>query len=205
MRKKQAPGCFKTFIIGVGCFAVYSVMSVVLIAFLGYVFFAYPYKMISEPINLPEFTLPEENDYLSLQEKLIDAKSNDSKELTLSLAEYNAYLSKIQTQISLGYYLQKVRFNIEQNRPVLYVFGSGFTKRELNIKIQFSSTLPFRVEQVCWNKYAVPPDGVTKYISDYLLESIVKAEVKNNIYEVVYNNFPQIVNGGIKIQNLAIK
>lgn len=198
-KKRPPAGCFKSLVLGVGCLFVYLFVSTFILFGLSYVLFAFPYKMISQTTPLPEFRLPQDSDYSELQEKLIEAKENKKEFILLSVEEYNAYLNKLQTQISWCYYIQKVRFNIEQSKPVFYIIGSGFTKRELNIKLQNPSNY-LSYEAIYWNKFQVPHSGLTKKISNFLLEKIINTGKENSIKAVIFDNFPVLENGMIKIR-----
>lgn len=146
-----------------------------------------------------EFKQPKEADFLSLQEKLLDAKSSGASELSLTIPEYNAYLRRIPAYPAFGYCVQKVMFNVDKNKPILYLLGSGYTRKKLTIKIEYSKD-GRAINSVVWNKDIVPQKGLRKRILDYLLKNILSVEKANSIKEVFLDNFPTLEKDGVKIK-----
>ena len=198
INKKSKPGLFKSILVGVGCFLVYLFVFTIIIGLFGFYIYSYPYKYFSSPVILPSLSLPEQNDFISLQEKILYAKANEKKQIELTLAEYNAYLNKIKAPLEYGYFLQKVRFNIEKGKKVYYLVGSGYMQRTLNVRLEYSNN-PNKPDFVSWNKFQIPTSGITKFISDKLLNLILRSGNTSTYKLIVEDNFPEIKENKIVI------
>ncbi|MDD3001063.1 MAG: hypothetical protein PHF29_04850 [Candidatus Riflebacteria bacterium] len=201
---KKKSTFIKLAVSGIGCFIIYPAILLVIVAIIGFLVFSYPYKAFSSAVLLPELELPSDDDFWKLQEKELDTEVENSGDLLLSFAEYNAYLNRVNVPPCCGYALQRVRFTRENSEPVFYLAGSGFMQKILNIRIEFNkdsnSSIP---KVVSYNKFRVPQSGISKKISDMFLTKLFECGGEKSINKIIAANLPEISGDTVKIKRLS--
>jgi len=126
--------------------------------------------LIGTPVTLPEFAGPEQEDFWSLQKKMVDVKPNADAVVALSLSEFNAFLSGMQIPPEGGFCLQRLRCLVRKDEISLYVIGSGFFMRNLVFQIDFNNTgAPLQITRVMINSLELSGGHwFAAYVIDYL-------------------------------------
>ncbi|PKL48942.1 MAG: hypothetical protein CVV42_08075 [Candidatus Riflebacteria bacterium HGW-Riflebacteria-2] len=150
----------------------FSLLALIVIALL----LVSPIKLISTPVTLPDFAGTEQEDFWSLQKKLVDHEPSATASVKLTHAEFNAFLSRYQTPPEGGFCLQRLRCVVDNNRITLFVTGSGFFMRSLVFQIELKKTAEqIRVECVKINSLNLAGNNwFAAYVIDYLKKQAVK-------------------------------
>ncbi|KAF1080258.1 MAG: hypothetical protein GQF41_3426 [Candidatus Rifleibacterium amylolyticum] len=150
-------------------FWLHPVVLVALILLVSSLLFVPSLMLISTPVNLPEFAGPEQEDFWSLQKKMIDVNQSASP-LKLTPSEFNAFLSGCQIPPEGGFCLQRLRYLVNQDHISLYVIGSGFFMRSLVFQIDLkSSATSLQTAQIKINSLELDASHwFAEHVIDYL-------------------------------------
>lgn len=170
-------GHFRSALFGIGCGCVYPIAAALVFVILCWFFLAEPLHLISTPSTLPDFSGPEQEDFWSLQEKRLDLENTASPTLSLTPAEFNAYLSAWQIPPVSGFCLQRTRFVAGDGRGTFYLIGSGFGMRNVVIQIEISKVglrlLPGKIQI---NSWPVPLSGWVRTRIDTFLHNLLSID-----------------------------
>lgn len=160
----------RSFFVRVLLFWLHPVMFSLLVLVVAALLLISPVMLISTPITLPDFAGPEQEDFWSLQKKLVDLDPAQAGSVQLSSAEFNAFLSGFQIPPEGGFCLQKLRYSADNEKITFYVIGSGFFMRSLVFQIDMERpTELIRVERVKINSLDLAGDSwFASYVIRYL-------------------------------------
>jgi len=120
-------------------FWLHPVVLLMLILLVSSLLLVPPLMLISTPVDLPEFAGPEQEDFWSLQKKMIDVNQSAAP-LKLTPSEFNAFLSGCQILPEGGFCLQRLRCLANKDLTSLYIIGSGFFMRSLVFQVDLKNT-----------------------------------------------------------------
>ncbi len=203
---EKKPSRFWSKLIKLGCFIIAPLFMGALFCVLVVLLYLAPYRSFSSPEMLPDFELPSDSHFWSLQEKILDARANKEEEIRLTVPEYNAHLSKVSSEPKFGYYHQKTRFINESEYLVFCLIGSGYLQKMLNIKLEFAKSSTIGVEpspsKIWFNKLSAFDSHLTRKLGRILYKKIVEAGEEESFRNLVLKNFPRIEGKWIYIKLL---
>lgn len=161
--------------VGLGCGCVYPLVILLILAVISWYSLADAVSGIINPVELPQFSGPEQEDFWTLQEKRLTLVENHNETVILSPSEFNALLAGINFAPTNGFCLQRIRFLPgELNQGQLYLIGSGFFMRSLvfRIGVKVSASGHPEVTQIAVNSWNVPLAGMLRNQVERYLHSI---------------------------------
>lgn len=195
-KKVKKESSFIALIKGCGCFFVLLIGFIAIIAGAGFYYFNPIVKSVRTEIKLPEFDGPTEQDFWSLQEKILNKKAannenSENSEWDLTPGQFNAMLSSIQIPPVSGFCLNKVRHEYKDKELRYYLIGSGYTIKKLVISfVIFTDGKESYPSEIRVNTWKLPGDSreekfVKAIITDVanadksgLLEKIISRKIK---------------------------
>ncbi len=136
-----------------------------------------PIMLISTPVALPDFAGPEQEDFWSLQKKLVDLEPAQAGSVKLSSSEFNALLSGFQLPPEGGFCLQRLRYAADSEKITFYVIGSGFLMRSLVFQIDLKRhTEQIRVERVKINSLDLAGNS---WFASYVIRYLARLATRN--------------------------
>ncbi len=120
-------------------FWLHPVMFSLLVLIVAALLLISPVMLIMTPATLPDFAASEQEDFWSLQKKLVDLEPSAAAAVKLTHSEFNAFLSGFQVPPEGGFCLQRLRCVVTQNGVTLYVIGSGFFMRSLVFQLDLAT------------------------------------------------------------------
>jgi len=166
----------RSFFVRVLLFWLHPVMFSLLVLVVAALLLISPVMLISTPITLPDFAGPEQEDFWSLQKKLVDLEPAAASSIKLSPSEFNAFLSGFQIPPEGGFCLQRLRCAVNKDGATLYVIGSGFFVRNLVFQIDLKkSDDQLQVERLKINSLDLAGDNwFAYYVTDHLKKLATK-------------------------------
>ncbi len=144
-KKVKKESSFIALFKGCSCFFVLLFGFVIVAAGAGYFYLIPIFSAVRTEINLPDFDGPSEQDFWSLQEKLLNKKADDEsessekKEWDFTPGQFNAMLSSIQIPPVSGFCLSRVRHEYKDKELRYYLIGSGYMQKRLVISFVVSN------------------------------------------------------------------
>ncbi|EKD83463.1 MAG: hypothetical protein ACD_39C00664G0001 [uncultured bacterium] len=157
-------------------FCLHPVMLVIIAMAVAAAVFAAPFRLLITPATLPDFAGPEQEDFWTLQKKLVDVENSESAAVSLTQSEFNAFLSGYQLPPENGFCLQRLRCNADNASATLYVIGSGFFMRSLVFQLEIIlADSQMRIGDIQINNLVLGSGGLgTKYVLQYLKKLAMK-------------------------------
>ncbi len=176
MSQPTATRVKRPFMLRIVYFVLHPLSLFFLVGLVAVLFLAAPVRLMISPVTLPEFAGPEQEDFWSLQKKLIDNERSQTAGLSLTTSEFNAFLTRFQVLPEAGFCLQRLRCTTDETGAALYVIGSGFFMRSLIFKLEIAAeNTQLRVVNIKINSLEIPATNwFSRQVLDYLRSQAVK-------------------------------
>lgn len=145
-------------------------MLLLIALILGSLLLVPPVMLMTTRVTLPDFAAPEQEDFWSLQKKLVDIEPSAAASIQLTYAEFNAFLSRFQPPPEGGFCLHRLRCIADKERATIYAIGSGFFIRNLIFQIHLNiDNAQINVERLQINSLELSGNNLfATYVVDYL-------------------------------------
>lgn len=182
---KSSPGCLRKLFVGLGCGCVYPMVILLIIAIISWFTLSEAVNGILTPVNPPEFTGPDQEDFWTLQEKRLTLVENRQTSVSLTPSEFNALLAGISFPPSQGFCLQRIRFisGDAENKGHIYLIGSGFFMRSLifALEVRISAAGKLELGKIQVNSWLVPDSG---YFRSKVIQYLAKIFTNERVAEM---------------------
>lgn len=192
-KKVKKESSFIALFKGCSCFFVLMFAFIAVVAGVGFYYFAPIFSAVRTEINLPEFEGPSEQDFWSLQEKMlnkkasIDSEDNQEKdEWDLTPGQFNALLSSIQVPPVSGFCLSRVRHEYKDKELRYYLIGSGYTVRKLVISfVVFNNGDNSYPSEIRVNTWKLPGDSREEKFVKAIINDIANADKSGLLEKII--------------------